>query len=208
MKKLSSTFLTSGLRLLIILSLGVVGTAFADGKKVLRYDVLQDGATFFAIAQDGFDDFTFANGAGFSIQGWIYPAGTFDKDFVPDLVNGMPPFQDKILGRWSCRGLFVKDISESGIQLVGSQVWIFGPLDGRRGRKTLMTDGIDLSAEATDFNIPFKRAITGGTGPFAGASGEQISTNYGFSPNFTSFASTHKLIIDNDDDSDSDSDSD
>ncbi len=196
-------------RLFLIMTIGLGAAAFADDdsdsdsdRRVLRYDVAQDLSTFLVVSPDGAPDFSFAAGSPFSVKGYIYPAGTLQGGTVTGVnPDGSPTFPNRVLGRWSCRGWFIEDGAfPEGIQLVGTQVWIFGPLDEKRGRKTLITDGIDLTANPPDLNFKFKRAITGGTGRFSGASGQQITRNFGFNADFTGFGATHTLIIESGDD--------
>ena len=225
------------LGLICLLAFGAVSNAYGDGRtRVFKkdFDVTQDGNTFKVVAFenefppfDTFDSFINAmgelethpgQGATFSVLVFIYPAGTLQGGTVSGTDgDGNPAFPDMVLGTWSCRGWFVLSgvPGTTGIQLIGTQVWIFDSHSDVPGGMTIVTDGIDLSIEDVDLNVSFKRAITGGTGYFAGAKGEQTMTNFGFNDSF-GFDSTHNLKFSthafkfrkNDRDGDSDSDSD
>jgi hypothetical protein len=47
---------------------------------------------------------------------------------------------------------------------------------GKPGQVTLTTDGVEL----VDIDVPVKRAVIGGTGPYAEARGEATQTMIGF----------------------------
>jgi len=169
----------------------------------LRFDVAQDGNTFVVIGptSGGFA----LPGAAFSVQGFVYPKGTLQGGAVSGTdAAGNPTFPDKVIGTWSCRGWFTKadDPGVTGPVIVGTQ--LFDLNFDRPGSKTIVTDGIDLSVNDVDFGVPFKRAITGGTGKkFKGAGGQQITINFGFNESF-GIDSTHILKIQRGDDDDDD----
>ena len=115
-----------------------------------------------------------AYGNAFVTQGYIYPAGTLDgtNGVLPD---GSPEFPDQVLGEWTCRGWFVGDGAHttSGPWVITTQVYTFG---GAVGDATLITEGYEVA----DLHVPSERAISGGTGPFTGASGAGDQTLLGF----------------------------
>ncbi len=219
MKKLTRTVNVVGVFFLLVMS--VAGLAYADDDTIVRrYDVSQDGTTFKVIALNDtistFDTLTDAGfpsqGAVFSVLGYIYPKGTLQGGTVSGTnADGSPAFPDLVLGQWSCRGWFILDVAPgmgiSGNQLLGQQVFLFNS-SGAAGRKSIVTEGIDLTLEDADLNVPFKRVVFGGTGPFNGARGQQTMTNFtGFSDS-GGVQSTHRLefVVLDDDDDDSDSD--
>ncbi len=220
MKKSTRTMNVVGVFFLLVMS--VAGLANADDDTIVRkYDVSQDGNTFKVIALNDpfggpFDTLTDeghpSQGAVFSVLGYFYPKGTLQGGTVSGTnADGSPAFPELVLGQWSCRGWFILDGNPgiSGIQLLGQQVFLFNS-PGPAGRKSIVTEGIDLSLEAIDLNVPIKRVVFGGTGPFRGARGQQTMTNFpGFNDSF-GVQSTHRLVFSvlDDDDSDSDSDSD
>ncbi len=219
MNKLTRTVNVVGVFFLLMMS--VAGLAYANDNTIVRsYDVSQDGGTFKVIALDSdpgpFDTITDeghpSQGAVFSVLGYIYRKGTLQGGTVSGTNDdGSPAFPDLVLGQWSCRGWFILDGDPgiSGIALLGQQVFLFNS-QGAAGRKSIVTEGIDLSLEAIDLNVPIKRVVFGGTGPFKGARGQQTMANFpGFSDSF-GVQSTHRLefVVLDDDDGDSDSDSD
>ncbi len=187
----------SVLGLASVLAMGGMGVVYGEDDDVirLRFDVAQDGNTFIfqgPSTQDGFA----AEGATFIVQGFVYPKGTLRGGTVSGTnSDGTPAFPELVIGTWSCRGWFTRDDGDpeiTGVVLIGTQLWDLN-LD-KPGSKTIVTDGIDLSANTVDFGVPFKRAITGGTGKFKRASGEQTSINFRFNDSF-GIDSTHTLKI-------------
>lgn len=169
--------------------LGLIQTASADhSRKYLKLDVAMIGQTFFDFephpdpAKAGVPP----NGSPFVVQGWLYRGGTFEKFGNLSGVNadGSPEFPDRVVGKWICRGWHLQDGDAlTGPVVVTTQVFDFNP-DGP-GSQTLVTDGIELA----DFDVAFKRAVTGGTGAFKLARGEVVQTYVGFpnaSGNFNS----------------------
>jgi hypothetical protein len=125
------------------------------------------------------------------VQGVIYRPGTLDPNCQANpgegaycglLPDGSPEFPDQVIGRWYCRGWFV---GEGGPGSVGGIFTPTGPfvvttqiydLDlNQRGAKMLISNGPEL----IDLNIPFQRAVTGGTGPFNLARGQVTQTAIG-----------------------------
>jgi hypothetical protein len=109
-------------------------------------------------------------GTPFVTQGYIYPEGTLDGSNGV-LPNGEPEFPDLVLGEWTCYGYMIGDGAHTttGEWVISTQVYQFE--DG-----TIVTSGFEL----VDFEEPIARAITGGTGAYAGASGEQMQVLHGF----------------------------
>ena len=201
----------SVLGLVFLLGVGAAGEAYGGKQKNLDFDVAQDGNTFKVVAMendfppfDTFDSFINAlgetevhpgQGATFSVLGIIYPAGTLQGGAISGTnADGSPAFPELVLGSWNCRGWFILSglPGTTGIQLLGTQVWMFDASHSEFGGQTIVTDGIDLSIEEVDLDVAFKRAIIGGTGEFNGATGEQTMTNFGFNDSF-GFDSTHTL---------------
>jgi len=117
-------------------------------------------------------------GASFVVQGYIYPEGTFAEHGTDSGVDadGRAQFPELVVGTWYCRGWFVGPegiFTPSGPLVITNQIY---DLDNDQpGRHTLMSDGIELA----DFNLAFRRAVTGGSGALAGARGEVIQTVVG-----------------------------
>ncbi|MEM7282889.1 MAG: hypothetical protein AAF438_14820 [Pseudomonadota bacterium] len=197
---------TSVTALFFLLATGLASTVYADDELIVRrYDVSQDGNTFKVMAMQSdpgpFDTITDdghpAQGAMFSVLGYVYPFGTLKGGTVSGTNgDGSPAFPELVLGTWSCRGWFILDGDPgvSGEQLIGTQTFVFFTKGGRPGQRTIVSEGIDLSIEDVDLSVPFVRPITGGTGTFLGARGRHRMTNFGFNESF-GFDSTHRLVF-------------
>jgi hypothetical protein len=150
----------------------VAAVTAEDG--TLRFDVAEDATRFAFAPQPVHDDGMPAYGNAFVTQGYIYPEGTLDGSNGV-LTDGSPEFPDQVLGEWTCRGWFVGDGAHTttGPWVITTQVYNFG---GEFGDATLITDGYEVA----DMNVLSERAITGGTGPFTGASGAGAQTLLGY----------------------------
>ena len=149
---------------------------------------------------------TDARGDSFYVEGALYPGGTIPK---PTKATGMPAFPQaparlnnevvwdfkgaQPLGHWLCRGwvLFngsrtpytdsqgtVIDPPRMEPRLLSEQTFVFGRFDGQHlSPEMLITsgteNGMDPDADAV------VRAVTGGTGRFAHASGEVQQSRIG-----------------------------
>ena len=102
-------------------------------------------------------------GASFVVQGVIYPEGTFEEKGTGSGLNpdGTPEFPDLVIGTWTCRGWFIGDgfATQSGPFVATTQIYDFDLASP--GANTVVSDGLEL----IDLNVPFLRAVTGGTGP-------------------------------------------
>ncbi len=145
------------------------------GKKqgVLSIVVVQNGQDFFfegPVNENGFP----AKGTPFVTTGYIYPAGVLqwngsDSGILP---NGEPAFPALVMGTWTCRGWHLQDgDATTGPVVATTQTFDFAFL-GPNGQHMLTTEGIELA----DFNLPFTRPVTGGSGVFSGARGESEQT--------------------------------
>jgi hypothetical protein len=142
----------------------ITAATAADG--VLRFDVAED-ATHFVFDPDLADgDGLPGYGTSFITHGYLYPAGTLDESNGVN-TDGSPEFPDQVLGEWVCRGWFVGEglRTMSGAIVVTSQLYSFGATPGEA---MISTDGYELA----DIGVEVTRAITGGTGSFAGAEGQ------------------------------------
>jgi hypothetical protein len=141
---------------------------------VLRFEAAENATRFVWSQQPVHDDGLPAYGNAYITGGYLYPAGTLtDRNGVnPD---GSPEFPDKVVGAWICRGTHIGDgaHTETGPWVISTQLYNFG--DGW-GEVTLISEGFILA----DVGVTAKRAITGGTGPYAGARGEVQETMLGF----------------------------
>jgi hypothetical protein len=141
--------------------------------KTLAFDVAEDMSRFVFDQSITHEDGMPKHGSSFITQGYIYPAGTLDGGNGV-LADGSPEFPDKVLGEWTCRGWFVGDggHAKTGPMVVSTQLYNFGE---ELGNETLVTEGYELA----DVGVVVERAITGGTGPYAGAEGEIKQTFLG-----------------------------
>ncbi len=145
--------------------------------RLVRLDVAENGKRFTPDETPVFPDGLPAYGNEFITEGYIYPSGTLNgtNGVNPD---GTPEFPDRVIGRWYCRGWHVGDGAHTttGPIVITHQLYDLGD---RPGSKTITTDGIELA----DVNTPLQRAITGGTGKYSLARGEQTQTLLGFPNN-------------------------
>jgi hypothetical protein len=161
-------------------AVGVAGTAAAQpeparaGRPPERFEVAENGLRFAFAAAPVHEDGMPAYGNPFVTEGYLYPAGTLagSNGVLPD---GRPEFPQKVLGTWVCRGHMIGDgaHTETGPWVTSTQTYAFGT---GYGAATLTTEGLELA----DKDVPVTRAVTGGTGPFRAARGEQAQTLLGF----------------------------
>lgn len=168
-----------GLLLGLTLSLFTVSSVDADNQETVLHphtvtvEVAENGTRFSpdegpVFEEDGFP----AYGAAFITQGYIYPDGTLTCDAEGNcdgvLPDGSPEFPDAVLGEWTCWGYHVGDgaHTQTGPIVATTQMFSFG---AEPGSEMLTTTGY----EYVDMNTPFKRAVTGGTGVYRDAGGEQ-----------------------------------
>jgi hypothetical protein len=145
----------------------LVPTAPADGADrqsdvTVTFDVAFDGRTYRGI--HGVDPFAtnppdISRGDTFILDGKIFPAGTIpagDSDFGPDTPGG--------IGKFYCRGTFLynfEEIAAGAAPIVNST------------QHLELTGGSGLVTEGLEGNVPTAvRAVIGGFGDFAGASGQ------------------------------------
>ncbi len=185
---------------LLVLLLGALAPAWAASdeleserselRKTLRLEVAENGFLFVPDTEPvhNGDPFLPAYGGEFITGGYLYPAGTLTcgpdgaGGYVCDGVNedGSPQYPEKVVGTWVCRGWHVGDgaFTETGAWTATNQIYSFTPaITQEYGRRTITTDGFE-SPEPTRLH----RAITGGTGRFAGVSGVQIQKFMGWNP--------------------------
>jgi hypothetical protein len=108
-------------------------------------------------------------GSFFVTAGRVFPAGTIQGD-----GSTFHPNQSGHIGVWICRGTHLVAAS----QIPAAPVWVSSAqlyVLGRQGKEQLATEGIEGSGTAT-------RIVTGGTGNYAGWTGEQTQTFLGFNP--------------------------
>ena len=142
---------------------------------MLRFDVAENATRFSWSGKPELVDGMPVGSTPYVTQGYIYPAGTLTNSngVNPD---GSPEFPDKVLGQWSCYGWFLGTDAPAGTaRWLTTHLFNFG---GEWGEATLVSEGYSID----DLGVALERAITGGTGPYEGASGVQRETNLGFNP--------------------------
>jgi hypothetical protein len=112
----------------------------------MSFDVAEDMSRFVFAPAPVFEDGMPAYGNAFITQGYIYEDGTLDSGVEGTLPDGSPAFPD----------------TQTGAIVITRQVFEFDNGD------ILINQG----AELVDVNVEAPRVITGGTGAFAGMSGE------------------------------------
>jgi hypothetical protein len=140
---------------------------------MLRFDVAEDGTRFVWSGEPELVDGLPTGSTSFVTQGYIFPAGTLtDSNGVK--ADGSPEFLSKVLGQWSCWGwrLGPSDHTAAAPWL-NTHLFNFGE---QVGDVTLVSEGYSIDL----FNVAVERVVSGGTGPFAGATGVQQETLLGF----------------------------
>ena len=123
-------------------------------------DMAMNGSSFF-FEGDTNGNGAPANGTPFVVSGYLYPGDTFETygDLSGVLPDGSPEFPELVIGTWICRGWHLQDgDAPTGPVVATTQIFDFE--SGQAGGQTVITDGIELA----DFGVPFRRAITGGSG--------------------------------------------
>jgi hypothetical protein len=110
-------------------------------------------------------------GAFFVTEGRIFPAGTIPKGGTPEAPNSFDPNGDGAIGTWFCRGTHL--VSGALFPVTARAVHTAQLYLLPNERKSISTEGVE-GAGAT------VRPVTGGTGPFAGYTGEQRQELIGF----------------------------
>jgi hypothetical protein len=136
--------------------------------EVVRFDIAENGHRFSFDARPLHPNGSPAYGNEFITEGYIYLPNTLDNSSRGVNPDGSPEFPDRVIGRWSARGWHVGNggLTTEGPWVVTTQVFDFGPSVGIR---SVITDGY----ETPEINVAIKRAITGGTGKYVAAKGEQ-----------------------------------
>jgi hypothetical protein len=150
-----------------IAATSVFGRAAAEANtEVIEFEVAENTTKFVFDEAPVHEDGLPAYGNSFIIQGYTYPEGTLNGSNGA-LDDGSPEFPDEVIGEWICRGWFIGDGAHTttGPVVITTQTYQF---DEEYGNATLVSDGYELA----DVNEQVKRAITGGTGPYALARGE------------------------------------
>ena len=161
-------------------ALGVIalrGATRTEARTHVNVEVVEIGSRFVFDETPVFDDDGYpAYGGEFVTQGYIYPAGTLQPGHDGINADGSPEYPDAVIGIWTCRGWHIGDGAHSVGQpwVATTQIFAFdGPTDfDQKGMSTIVSDGIELP----DPGVVVRRAITGGTGTYFHASGEQVQS--------------------------------
>ncbi|MBK8024684.1 MAG: hypothetical protein IPK19_25485 [Chloroflexi bacterium] len=169
-----------GIVLLVValLALGAVAVVLAQSEtapQTIRVEVAEDGMRFVFGQDHLFDDGMPAYGTPFVTQGYLYPEGTLNGSNGVN-EDGSPEFPDQVIGQWNCYGYMIGDgaPSTTGQWVISTQIYTLYEHDNA----IVVTNGYELA----DLNVPAARAISGGTGAFSTARGEQSQTLLGFTP--------------------------
>jgi hypothetical protein len=164
------------LTLTMVAALAALSTLALAGDAPERFDVAEDHTRFVFAPTPVHDDGLPAYGNAFVTQGYVYEAGTLDGGHEGVNPDGSPAFPDRVIGTWTCDGWYVGNgfHTKAGTILISRQVFEFA--DG----SILISQGPD----SVDENIPLPRAITGGTGEFAGIGEEMSQTLLGMRDGF------------------------
>jgi hypothetical protein len=143
--------------------------------QLIRFDVSEDMTRFVFDQNVVHEDGMPAHGSNFITQGYIYEYGTLQDGSDGVNADGSPQYPDKVIGEWTCRGYFVGEGAHAttGPMVITTQLYNFGDTLGAR---LLVSEGYELA----DVGVAIQRAITGGTGEYASASGEASQTFLGF----------------------------
>ncbi|MEP7075362.1 MAG: hypothetical protein ABI878_06095 [Acidobacteriota bacterium] len=159
-----------GLFTILAIGLLAITSLSAAHTRTLRFDVAVDGPSMRGV------DFAPLRGNTFIVNGKIFPGGTLQPG-----VQQNDPGASGSIGDWLCRATIVNDLPtlQPGMPaLFNTQIMRFNAQD------QLTVEGLESP------QVPWVRAITGGTGDFLGASGsvrvETIGTNVtgGFNQRF------------------------
>jgi hypothetical protein len=139
-------------------------------KIVFTIDVAED-FTQFVPTKVRPEDTQPERGAFFVTEGRIFPAGTIPKGGTPEAPNAFDPNQAGSIGTWFCRGT----------HLVSGALFPVTARAVHTGQLYLMpNERTSISTEGVEGAGATVRPVTGGTGPFAGYTGEQRQELLGF----------------------------
>jgi hypothetical protein len=167
--------------ILAILAVMIVASAISSAQsnsemKTLRLEVAGNGTTMVVMDKPVNEDGLPLHGNPFIIKGYLYPEGTL-KETNGVLANGDPEFPDLVIGTWICSGWFYEEslTSPTGPYAVTTQLFEFTDTPGEQ---SITSYGFEIG----DYQIPQQRALTGGTGDYAGVDGQQVQTHIGDNP--------------------------
>lgn len=174
MKRINLTaLLIAALALITAIVVPVANAGWNGPKtKTVTFDVVEDMNRFIFDKDVVFDDGMPADGSAFITRGFLYPKGTLTCD-ADGRCNGMhkdgrAEFPEKVVGEWVCQGYMINEAAhaKSGVWVFSTQFFQAGD---KTGAQTIVTQGYELA----DVGVAIQRAITGGTGEYGQARGEQ-----------------------------------
>lgn len=173
---------------LAVASIGALGPAVragaSTGPQVSRrsrgpvFDVACLGDTFRVTFAAGATSSGDLRGSTFSVEGALYPEGTISG-------TGFDPGAVAPTGHWLCRGWFLIHPGRPEPHVVTTQEYVLGRIGPDRlfPPDQLASSGME---GAEDERQPAIRSVIGGTGRFAGATGEVVQ--HGLGTNTTTLA--------------------
>lgn len=193
---------------------GGAGTAFANasitsavsdasasrrlGRRPLVIDVAARFSTFRIGLPDNVQEpspIGIPRGSSFLLEGVIFPGGTI----VPGELFDLEANLDRHIGQWFCWGNIIATETRPVPHTVSTQEHVFGKIDPALPfpPDKLVSNGMEGSFEAA--NNPQMRAVTGGSGRYAGATGHAaqflIGQNTDTDPNGLE-SSTLRFVLD------------
>lgn len=121
--------------------------------------------------------------APFSVEGWMYPAGTI-------LGDGFVPSVDGSIGKWFCRGYVLVDSTRSEPHTHSHQDYFFAEVTEQDPFPASMLSSAGLEGTGRR-DLKNTRAVIGGTGDYLGATGA-VTQEY-IADNTTLFAGQDEL---------------
>ncbi len=143
-------------------------------RQSITFDVACLGETWRDNVVNYAEDESDFSGMPFSVEGWIYP-----ENFIPTPGDGFVPVSDGSIGRWLCRGTVLVRADRLEPHVQTTQEFIFGTMSGDElfPDDTLTTAGNEGTFETHQIA---RRSVTGGTGAYMGATGEEFQDWNGF----------------------------
>ena len=163
--------LTSHVRRRRVAALALAAAALASTSGLQASDGYDRTPSTIVFTIDKPEDTQPERGAFFVTEGRIFPAGTIPKGGTPEAPNDFDPNGAGAIGTWFCRGTHL--VSGALFPVTARAVHTGQLYLMPNERKSISTEGVE-GAGAT------VRPVTGGTGPFAGYTGEQRQELIGF----------------------------
>lgn len=148
---------------------GVATASANEGRRtVLLLDVAIHLDTFTMTPAPGSAPPVAGFGTSFIVEGALFEGGTLPTGQDIDTSS------HESIGTWFCRGHFINTLARPDPHIVSHQDFIFSA--DLMVPHTIVTSGVEGNA---DPDAVFYRAVTGGTGDFAGVTGQTIYRSIG-----------------------------